>query len=102
MAVTPEQVGEALGLVLDPELGIDVVALGLVYSVEVRGGAVRVAMTMTSPACPLGESLATEAEAAIRQAVPGVTSVAVELVWEPPWTQERMSEAAKLELGMFY
>ena len=99
MAVTPEQVREALGLVLDPELGIDVVALGLVYSVEVRGGAVSVAMTMTSPACPLGESLATEAAAAIRQAVPGVTSVAVELVWEPPWQPSMMSDAARRRLG---
>lgn len=94
-----EQIREALRLVVDPELGMNVVDLGLVYSVEVRDGEARVALTMTSPTCPLGESLREEAEAAIRQNVPGVASVSVDLVWDPPWDPSRMSAAARERLG---
>jgi metal-sulfur cluster biosynthetic enzyme len=94
-----EQVREALRLVVDPELGINVVDLGLVYQVDVTDGQVRVAMTMTTPTCPLGESLSAEAEATIWQNVPGVRSVAVDLVWDPPWEPSRMSDAARERLG---
>jgi metal-sulfur cluster biosynthetic enzyme len=97
--MTPEQVREALRLVIDPELGVNVVDLGLVYDVSIDDGSVRVSMTMTTPACPLGESLAEEAEAAIRQNVPGVTSASVDLVWEPPWRPSMMSDAARARLG---
>src|SRR3990167_4437258 len=97
--MTAEQVREALRDVLDPELGINVVDLGLVYAVDVQDGQVRVTMTMTSPACPLGESLTAEAEAAIRRSVPGVTAVTVELVWDPPWQPAMMSEATRTKLG---
>ena len=97
--MTENQVREALRRVLDPELGINVVDLGLVYAVEVQDGRVRVAMTMTSPACPLGESLTAEAEAAIRRSVPRVTAVTVDLVWEPPWRPDMMSEATRKQLG---
>jgi metal-sulfur cluster biosynthetic enzyme len=97
--MTPEQVREALRLVIDPELGVNVVDLGLVYDVRIDDGSVRVSMTMTTPACPLGESLAEEAEAAIRQNVPGVTSASVDLVWEPPWRPSMMSDAARARLG---
>lgn len=97
--MTPAGVRDALRLVIDPEIGMNVVDLGLVYGTDVTGGHVRVTMTMTTPACPLGESLTAEAEAAIRREVPGVTSVTVELVWEPPWQPAMMSDAAKEQLG---
>jgi metal-sulfur cluster biosynthetic enzyme len=96
---TADRVREALRLVIDPEIGLNVVDLGLVYRVDVADGDVRVAMTMTTPACPLGETLRADAEAAIRRDVPGVRSVALELVWDPPWTPAMMSDAAKEQMG---
>jgi FeS assembly SUF system protein len=91
---------EALRTVYDPEIPVDIYELGLVYDVSVDGsGRASIRMTLTSPACPAAEALPPEVEAKAR-AVPGVSDVALELVWEPPWTPERMSEAAKLELGM--
>jgi metal-sulfur cluster biosynthetic enzyme len=98
-AVTAERVQEALRHVLDPELGINVVDLGLVYDVGVEDGRVSIAMTMTTPACPLGETLTEQAEATVRQRVPGVTSVTVSLLWDPPWRPSMMSDAAKAQLG---
>jgi metal-sulfur cluster biosynthetic enzyme len=96
---TVEQVREALKQVIDPEIGVNVVDLGLVYSTSVAAGDVRIAMTMTSPACPLGESIAAEAERVVSDRVPGVRSVTVELVWEPAWQPSMMSDAAKARLG---
>ncbi len=90
---------DALHDVIDPELGINVVELGLVYDVAAHDGDVHVQMTMTTPACPLGESLTSEAEAAIRRKVPGVRSVRVDLVWDPAWNPSMMSGAAKERLG---
>jgi len=90
---------DALRDVIDPELGINVVDLGLVYCVEDHDGDVHVQMTMTSPACPLGESLTSEAEATIRRKVPGVRSVRVDLMWDPAWNPSMMSGAAKERLG---
>lgn len=83
---------------LDPELGISVVDLGLVYRLEADAGAIDVDLTMTTPACPLGEHIARQAEARLA-ALPGVTHATVRLVWEPPWTAERMSPAAREALG---
>jgi metal-sulfur cluster biosynthetic enzyme len=97
--VTTEQIKDALRQVIDPELGINVVDLGLVYGVEVRDDDIRITMTMTTPACPLGESLAEQAEAAIRQKVQALKSVSVDLVWDPPWRPAMMSEAARKRLG---
>jgi len=94
-----ERVREALRQVVDPELGIDVVDLGLVYEVVVRDRDVRVVMTMTSPACPLHGSLTAAAEAAIRERDPDVGRVEIEVVWEPPWSPAMMSEAARRRLG---
>jgi metal-sulfur cluster biosynthetic enzyme len=94
-----ETVLEALRLVIDPEIGMNVVDLGLIYRAEAQDGDVRVAMTMTTQACPLGESLAAEAESAIRAHVPGIRSVTVDLVWEPAWEPSMMSEAARKRLG---
>ena len=88
----------ALMDVIDPELGVNVVDLGLVYGIDVEGDRVTVRLTMTTPACPLGESIALEATERL-QAVPGVRDVNVQLVWDPPWSPERMTPAAREALG---
>lgn len=89
----------ALKTVEDPEAGMNIVDLGLVYGVKLEPGRVRVDMTMTSPACPVAPYLVDEATAAIRAVAPEGTDVAVELVWEPPWTPDLMSEDAKGRFG---
>lgn len=90
----------ALKTVRDPEIPMDLVELGLIYELIVKqGGTVYVEMTLTTPACPVAASMPGEVEAAIR-AVPGVNDVRVKLVWTPPWGPERMSEEARLELGI--
>jgi metal-sulfur cluster biosynthetic enzyme len=94
-----EAILAALRHVVDPEIGINVVDLGLVYEADIQDGDVRVVMTMTTAACPLGESITEEAKTAIRQHVRGVTSVSVDLVWEPPWQPSMMSAAARERLG---
>jgi FeS assembly SUF system protein len=95
-----ERVIEALRTVYDPEIPVDIYALGLVYELRVdESGAVTILMTLTSPMCPVAESLPPEVEAKA-SAVPGVTSARVEVVWDPPWNPSMMSEAARLELGM--
>lgn len=94
-----ERVRTALFSVLDPELGINVVDLGLVYGVQADSREVRVQMTMTTPACPLHASMRRDVESVIRRVCPGVESVVVDLVWEPPWDPSRMSEDAKRLLG---
>lgn len=100
MSETVKQaVWDALREVNDPELGINVVDLGLVYSVDVQDQRVHVVMTMTTSACPLGAYLAKMAEDAIRRRIPQAQSVDVELIWEPPWHPGMMSEAAKQQLG---
>ncbi len=97
-APTKEHVVEALRTVEDPELGMDIVELGLMYDVEVEGPKVKVIHSLTSMGCPAGQMI----EEGIRDAaasVPGVEDVEVELVWDPPWTPERMSDDAKFILG---
>jgi FeS assembly SUF system protein len=99
-AALRERVIEMLHTVYDPEIPVDIYELGLVYEVDVRdGGAVYIRMTLTSPMCPVAESLPPEVEAKVR-GVAGVTDVDIDLVWEPPWHPKMMSEAARLELGM--
>jgi metal-sulfur cluster biosynthetic enzyme len=93
-----EQVLAALGNVWDPELGLDVVTLGLVYDVCVDGDVVEVEMTLTTPGCPVSEQLPAEAEAAVCEAVPEA-DVRVLVVWDPPWTPERLSPVALDQLG---
>ncbi|RPI43938.1 MAG: DUF59 domain-containing protein [Betaproteobacteria bacterium] len=90
---------DALRRVLDPEVGINIVDLGLVYAIDVEQGHVRVRMTLTSAGCPMGGSLIEEVEAALTAVLPADTTHEVELVWDPPWSAERMSEAAKRQLG---
>lgn len=95
-----EEVISVLRSCYDPEIPVDIYELGLVYGVDVDpAGAVDVKMTLTSPSCPVAESLPLEVEAKIR-ALPSVEEVAVEIVWDPPWTMENMSEAARLQLGL--
>ena len=88
----------ALADVVDPELGLGIVDLGLVHAVDVDGTDVRVRLTMTSPACPLGEQIVEDAEQRLR-AVDGVGDAYVELVWDPPWTPARISPEARELLG---
>jgi len=95
-----EQVVEALKTVRDPEIPVNLVDLGLIYELIVnRDGTVYVEMTLTTPACPVAGALPGQVRDAIA-AVPGVQDARVKLVWTPPWTQERMTEEAKLELGL--
>ena len=94
-----DDVRRALHTVEDPEAGMSVLDLGLVYGIELEPGRVRVAITMTSPACPAASNVVEEAAAAIRAAAPAGTDVQVELVWEPPWTPERMTEEARSGYG---
>ena len=94
-----EAILEALRSVEDPEAGMSIVDLGLVYAVEENAGGVRVEMTLTSPACPMGPMLVDEVVAAVRNVLPGTPDVRVDLVWDPPWTPERMSEAAQARFG---
>lgn len=101
--LTPAQIEEKaieqLRQVYDPEIPVNIYELGLVYAVEVRDDScVNVRMTLTSPACPVAGSLPGEVEMKIKS-IPGVKDAAVELVWEPQWNPDMMSEAAKLELG---
>jgi len=95
-----ERVIMALKTVYDPEIPVDIYELGLIYKVKVEeDGAVAIRMTLTSPMCPAAEELPPEVESKARS-VEGVSSVTLDLVWDPPWNPGMMSEAAKLELGM--
>ncbi|MCP3983377.1 MAG: DUF59 domain-containing protein [bacterium] len=86
--------------VYDPEIPVDIYELGLIYEVESDdSGEVRIVMTLTSPMCPVAETLPPEVEAKART-VEDVTDVMLDLVWEPPWSPSMMSDAARLELGM--
>ena len=94
------EVIEALRTVFDPEIPVNVYELGLIYLVEVSGeGAVMIRMTLTSPHCPAVQSMPAEIEGKVRT-ITGVTDVSIDLVWDPPWDQTKMSEAARLQLGM--
>jgi metal-sulfur cluster biosynthetic enzyme len=95
---TREEVVEALRTVEDPELGMDIVELGLMYDVEVDGPNVKVLHSLTSMGCPAGPMIGEGIYEAAR-AVPGVEGVEVELTWEPAWTPDRMSDDAKFILG---
>jgi FeS assembly SUF system protein len=95
-----ERVIAALRSVYDPELPVNIYDLGLVYGVDVEpSGEVTVRMTLTAPGCPVAQFFPAQVEAALA-AVPGVTRARVELVWDPPWDASRMSEAARVQLGL--
>ncbi len=89
---------DSLATVYDPELGINLVDLGLVYKLEVKDGAASVAMTLTTPGCPMSDSMPEAVERALL-GIAGIAGVAVDLVWEPRWVPEMMTERAKRELG---
>lgn len=92
---------QAISTVFDPEIPVNIWELGLIYDIAVdAAGAARVTMTLTAPGCPAAQSLPAEVESKVK-AVPGVASATVDVVWEPGWTKDRMSDAAKLQLGMW-
>jgi metal-sulfur cluster biosynthetic enzyme len=101
MTTPPDEsaVRDALRQVLDPEAGMNIVDLGLVYGIDVSDTAVRIDLTMTSAACPLAESIIDEVSAAVAAVVPPDTRIDVALVWDPPWTPDRMSDFAREHFG---
>ena len=96
---TYEAVIAALRDIFDPEIPVNIYDLGLVYGVDIAGGHAVVSMTLTTPNCPVAETMPAEVELRVG-AVPGVGSAEVNLVWDPPWDPQKMSDDAKLELGM--
>ncbi len=100
-AILRPRIVEALSNVFDPEIPVNIYELGLIYDIIVdHAGAVGIRMTLTAPACPAAQSLPLDVRKQIA-AIPGVTDVKVDVVWDPPWDRDRMSDAAKLQLGMF-
>lgn len=95
-----EQVVDILKTIYDPEIPVNIYELGLIYDVDVaEGGKVDVKMTLTTPMCPVAETMPAEVETKVK-GVDGVSDATVELVWEPPWDMSMLTDAAKLELGM--
>ncbi len=97
--VTEETIVEVLRTVYDPEIPVSIYDLGMIYDIQVEDSTVHVRMTLTTPACPVAGSLPGQVETRIK-AIEGVRDAKVELVWDPPWTPDKMSEAAKLQLNM--
>jgi FeS assembly SUF system protein len=94
-----EEIVDVLRGIYDPEIPISIWELGLIYNVDIEeSNAVRIRMTLTSPACPVAEMIPAQVEQRVKM-VSGVSKVEVEIVWDPPWSKEMMSEAAKLQLG---
>lgn len=101
MMLTDDLVLAALREVIDPELGLNIVDLGLVYGVEVSDdGSVAIEMTLTTPGCPLHASFREAIERTLWRAFPDLRDVSVSLVWEPPWTPEMLSDEGRAELGL--
>jgi FeS assembly SUF system protein len=99
-ALTEKQVVKVLRKIADPEIPTSIYDVGLIYSINIsESDDVRVVMTLTSPTCPVAGSLPGEVERQLRE-LPGVGQVRVEVTWDPPWSMDRMSEAARLELGL--
>jgi FeS assembly SUF system protein len=95
------QIIQTLSTIFDPEIPVNIYELGLIYDILVDvEGSVEIRMTLTSPGCPAAQVLPVQTDQRVRE-VPGVKDVHVEIVWDPPWTKDRMSEAAKLQLGIF-
>ena len=95
------QIVKAVSAVFDPEIPVNIYELGLIYDILVDAASrVGIRMTLTAPACPAAQFLPQQVKNAVA-AVPGVSDVVVDVVWDPPWDRDRMSEAAKLQLGMF-
>ena len=95
-----EEIIEILRSVYDPEIPVNIYELGLIYDIAIdENASVKISMTLTSPMCPVAESLPPEVAAKV-QGLPGVTNAEIDLVWEPPWDPSKMTEAARLQLGM--
>lgn len=99
MTVTEKDVRNALKGVKDPELGLDLVVLGLIYDLEIDGGAVHATMSLTSPFCPVAGQIVEDVKTAI-EGVEGVESAEVELTFDPPWTPERIAPLIRASLGL--
>jgi len=100
-AILRPKVVEALSKVFDPEIPVNIYELGLIYDIIVDAqNVVGIRMTLTAPACPAAQTLPVEVKQRVA-AIPEVTEARVDVVWEPPWDRDRMSDAAKLQLGMF-
>ena len=93
------KIKKALEKVYDPELGVDIVRLGLVYGISEKDGKARVKMTLTSPACPLGAFILASAKKAV-ESIEGIKEADIELVWEPAWTPEKMDKETRKKLGV--
>jgi metal-sulfur cluster biosynthetic enzyme len=96
--IDPDEVTEALSNVIDPELGLDFVELGLIYGVEVDGGTVEITFTLTTPACPIGPQVSEQIQEFVGE-IAGVREVIPTMVFSPPWSPDKMSEDAKFALG---
>jgi metal-sulfur cluster biosynthetic enzyme len=94
-----DQILNALKVVMDPEIGVNIVDLGLVYQVEIRPEEVYIRLTMTSPACPLHGLITRNIDQVLRRTFPDLGAMTIELVWEPPWSPDLMSETARKQLG---
>lgn len=99
MAITEKDVNDALKTVKDPELGLDLVVLGLVYDVEIEGDDVQATISLTSPMCPVADQIVDDARQAI-QGLEGVGQAEVQLTFDPPWTPERISPLIRSSLGL--
>lgn len=97
--VNEDLVRDALSQVLDPEAGMNIVDLGLIYGIDVSDEGVHIQMTMTSAACPMADMIVDDAYAALEGALPRNTPVDIEMVWDPPWTPDRMSGLARDHFG---
>jgi metal-sulfur cluster biosynthetic enzyme len=96
--IAEDDVNEALANVIDPELGLDFVELGLIYGLEIEGSTVNVTFTLTTPACPIGPQVTEQIQEFVGE-LPGVEQVTANMVFTPPWTPDKMSEDAKFALG---
>ncbi len=96
--LSEDQIRAALKRVIDPELGLNIVDLGLIYDIRIDQGDVEIELTLTSPGCPLAPLIDKMVRESVSQ-VPGVKEVYIDLVWDPPWTMDLMSDEARAELG---
>ena len=94
-----EKIIDEIRKIYDPELPVNIYELGLIYDIQVKGKKAEIKMTLTTPNCPVAESLPKEVKDAVMQ-VEGIEDVDLQLVWDPPWNKEMMSEAAKLEMNL--
>ena len=100
--IKEQEVIDTLKTIYDPEIPVNIYDLGLIYNIDIsEDNHIQVNMTLTSPACPVSETLPPMIEQAIKLQIPETKMSVVQVVWEPPWDQSKMSESAKLELGMF-